>query len=232
MMFEMKRTAFFILLILGISSLISLIHFPEVKAIIWIDGRITSDTTWTPLDTYRMINELYVDSGVTLTIEPDVRIEIGDGFSLIVEGSFNATGTESNPIIFTSTPRPSPDPGIWNTIEFAGNKSESFTLKHATVEYGICGVTVQCPSEIILEKNGIYNCSYSSIYIVEEENLRIIENTLKHNYNGISTDARKAHSDILIENNSIYYNARASSITVIRVGKIILETLGIMKRAR
>ena len=106
-------------MIMGLSSLVSGFPLHPVNGVIWIEGHITSDTTWNPVDTYRVIDDTYVDPGVTLTIEPGVRVEFADDFSLYVDGSLGAVGTESDPILFTSS-RSSPIPGAWNTISFRG----------------------------------------------------------------------------------------------------------------
>jgi hypothetical protein len=106
-----RKVILLILMILGISGVIAFHRLPVAKAIIWIEGHITSDTTWTPVDTYRVINDTYVDPGVTLTILPGVHVQFADGFSLIVQGSLNATGTDANLIIFTSS-RATPQPWI------------------------------------------------------------------------------------------------------------------------
>jgi hypothetical protein len=71
-----RKSVLIILLTLGISSIILCTCLPTVKGIIWIEGHRSSDTAWMPVDTYRVINNTYVDPGVTLTIEPGVECSL------------------------------------------------------------------------------------------------------------------------------------------------------------
>lgn len=202
----MSRKSLIILVILVISSIGALgFYIRPAKGILWIEGHITSDTTWTPVDTYRVINNTYVDPGVTLTILPGVQVQFADGFSLTVRGSLNATGTEVDAISFTSS-RSSPSPGVWNTIEFQGNSSEQFLINHVKVEYAVHGVTIESLGSTTIEKSRIFNCSESGIYIIGESNVIIKENTIELNKNGISTDSGITHSGIHVVHNSIHFN--------------------------
>jgi hypothetical protein len=68
---------------------------------------ITESTTWTSDNVYRLAEQIYVDAGATLTIEPGTLIqsEAGTGGSLAIcrGAKIYAKGTRNNPIIFTST---------------------------------------------------------------------------------------------------------------------------------
>ena len=74
-----------------------------------ISGDITSNTTWTTGNTYILAGRIFINEGVTLTIEPGVVVkgEAGTGTNataLVVArgGRLMAEGTASAPIIFTS----------------------------------------------------------------------------------------------------------------------------------
>lgn len=167
-----------------------------------------------PLDTYLVINHTYVDPGVILTIEPGVRVEFDDGFSLIVEGSLNATGTELNPITYTSSRieegPPDPFPGSWNTIAFKGNESEYFSVKHSIVEFAVDGLTIKSIGRAVIENNVIANCSGNGITLRGDSNVAILSNTIIYNVNGISTGYWKedvsSHSGIIIRDNAVVLN--------------------------
>jgi len=78
--------------------------------IVAVTGAITSNTTWTADKIYQLNQKVVVADGVTLTINPGTIIKGSPGTgslasALIVArgGTLNAQGTESQPIIFTST---------------------------------------------------------------------------------------------------------------------------------
>jgi hypothetical protein len=89
-------------------------------------GYIRSNTTWTSNNVYLLQGVVYVDSLVTLTIEPGTIIR-GDAntanSSLIVTrgGRINAEGTVCNPIVFTSSKAiGARAPGDWGGIVLLG----------------------------------------------------------------------------------------------------------------
>lgn len=209
-----KKTALLIPVILVVSIIRPVFCVHPAKGIVWIGGHISSDTIWEPLNTYRLINNTYIDPGVTLTIEPGVEVQFADGFSLIVEGSLNSTGTDSNPIVFTSSrvaeDPPDPSAGSWNTIAFKGNRSEHFSIKYSIVEYAIDGLTIQSIDAAIIENNVIVNCSGNGITLKGNSNVTIAANTIMSNMNGISTGYWKedvsGHSGINASDNVITLN--------------------------
>jgi signal peptidase I len=68
-------------------------------------GTLTQDTTWTP-DCVQIIEGVTIPNSITLTIEPGTIIKYGettgDTITVNIGGSLNATGTSTNPAIFTS----------------------------------------------------------------------------------------------------------------------------------
>ncbi len=73
-----------------------------------VSGVITANTTWTSNNVYLLIGQVYVDSLVTLTIEPGTVIRGDATFiisSLIIErgATIIANGTPCKPIVFTSS---------------------------------------------------------------------------------------------------------------------------------
>ena len=91
-----------------------------------VSGVITSNTTWTKNNVYLLQGTVYVDSLVTLTIEPGTVIR-GDAnvviSSLVIQRGADivANGTECNPIVFTSSKAPgSRLRGDWGGIIIEG----------------------------------------------------------------------------------------------------------------
>ena len=76
-----------------------------------VTGVITSNTTWTKNNVYLLQGTVFVDSLVTLTIEPGTVVR-GDAntviSALVIQRGANiiANGTECNPIVFTSSKAP------------------------------------------------------------------------------------------------------------------------------
>jgi hypothetical protein len=89
-----------------------------------VSGTITSNTTWTSNNVYLLQGLVYVDSLVTLTIEPGTVIRgSGGNSSLIVRrgAKLNAEGTPCAPIVFTSNqPAGSRAPGQWGGVLLLG----------------------------------------------------------------------------------------------------------------
>ena len=74
--------------------------------VVTVQGRITSNTSWTANNTYLLRGAVFVDAGATLTIQAGTRV-VGEKSStgtLIVArgGRIQANGTSSAPIVMTS----------------------------------------------------------------------------------------------------------------------------------
>jgi hypothetical protein len=91
-----------------------------------VSGNITSNTTWMSNNTYLLSGTVYIDSGITLTIQPGTVIRGNDliaNSSLIVKkgGRVIAQGTSTNPIVFTSNkPIGSRTVGDWGGVILLG----------------------------------------------------------------------------------------------------------------
>lgn len=199
-----KRFVLLTLIMLLTTSITASYRIWPVGAVNWVEGHLTYDTTWVPNDTYRVIGDTYVDSGVTLTVTPGVRVEFADGFSLKVEGSLNATGTPTEPIVFTSS-RTQPAPGAWGDIEFRANNSGHFTLEYSKIEYANYAIIINSPAEEIIAQNEFVNNSKSGIHIYGDSNATITGNTITFNKNGITSEGAVV-SNVRITNNSISQN--------------------------
>ncbi|XHH09360.1 MAG: NosD domain-containing protein [Candidatus Bathyarchaeia archaeon] len=65
-----------------------------------VNGTICSDTTWTKAGSpYNFTSNIIVAADAALTIEPGVTVNLNDYF-LIVNGTLNAQGTETDKIVF------------------------------------------------------------------------------------------------------------------------------------
>ncbi|MHA2248254.1 MAG: hypothetical protein ACXADY_25110, partial [Candidatus Hodarchaeales archaeon] len=79
---------------------------------------ISSNTTLTLAQSpYYVAENLLVEVGATLTIEPGVEVRFATGKALVVDGGLIAEGVPAAPIVFTSN-LSSPYKGCWGGIQF------------------------------------------------------------------------------------------------------------------
>ena len=147
-------------------------------------GTIDSNETLSPnYSRVYVINSCTVDvpSGVTLTIEPGTVIK-GDGGSggcevenictLSVEGSLDAVGTPTEPIVFTSindnsvggdTGTGSPAAGNWSGI--AVSESGSIDLEDTDVSYASTGVDADTTGPAVFKSDEFASSVYEAVLI-------------------------------------------------------------------
>ena len=96
------QSAFLILIIIGSVVLMSATPVSKAENSTNVKGIIDSDTTWTKEESpYSLTGLVAIVSGVTLTIEPGVTVNIGD-YSLQVGGTLDARGRGADNITFVS----------------------------------------------------------------------------------------------------------------------------------
>jgi len=142
---------------------------------------ISEDTTWNLSGSPYILDDTYIiGQGATLTIEPGVEVLFNGFYSIIVDGSLNATGTPKDPIIFSSN-LPIPQIGDWESIYFRQSSLESLSI----IKYA--------------------NISYADKCIrIENSVIQIINNNIYNNTNGIYLEQLPNNGDIIIENNIIF----------------------------
>ena len=144
-----------------------------------VSGPIITNTTWTAANSpYILTDDVTINEGITLTIEPDVTVMGEIGTLLAVNGRLEAIGTPSQPITFTS----SVDSWAGLYIEDEG----SAHLNHAVVEYGYStNIGISTDSAFITKiENSVIQESYdqamviavSSLHLVELDNVTFVNN--------------------------------------------------------
>jgi hypothetical protein len=103
-----------------------------------IRGTITSDLHWTKDKTYRLRGYVYVQTGVTLTIDAGTKIvsnKDSAGVLVIYRGAkIMAQGTAAEPIVFTSN-ESTPQPGDLGGIVLVGQATGNGN--HSVIEGGV-----------------------------------------------------------------------------------------------
>jgi len=195
-----KQFALLLLLFTLVFGSLSFVYktLPTVKAT-YVEGVITKDTIWTLVDSPIVLsNNVTVNPGATLTIEPGVEVRFGGDFSLIVNGAIVANGTEERNIQFTTN-----DPSttiLWQTIEISSTQSSLFS--NCIVEYGTSGITMD---------NGLLDVQNSVIQSNSENGITLNGGSLTVQNSELANNTLSAINItggnlVSIENNIIYSN--------------------------
>lgn len=133
-------------------------------AVIVVNSNITTSTTWTNNNVYRLQGQIYVLNGATLTIQPGTVIAStptvnGSGSLAITRGSkIIANGTCQDPIIFTSTA----DVNTWAALPAhpTGRNPKTGTWREACNEWG--NVTIMGQAYISNSHIGSNSATFSA----------------------------------------------------------------------
>lgn len=104
-MIKMKKFFSGLTIVLLVSSLfiVSFVYFGEAQSsATTVNGAISTDTIWTKANSpYSLIGNVFVNNGVTLTIEHGATVYLND-YALRVNGTLNARGTANDRINMVS----------------------------------------------------------------------------------------------------------------------------------
>ncbi|MFW5965500.1 MAG: right-handed parallel beta-helix repeat-containing protein [Halodesulfurarchaeum sp.] len=108
----------------------------------FVEEDITEDTTWNATDgPYRVIRDVTVQEGATLTVEPGTEVQFAEERTLTVRGSLQVDGTAEEPVSIRMTPGASRD-AEWETVRYAGGADSTLSLSNATVRDARTGISV------------------------------------------------------------------------------------------
>jgi len=197
--FAILLTVVFVIAGLGNRTL-----FPVAKAT-YVEGAITQNTAWTLVDSpFVLSGDLAVYPNATLAIEPGVEVRFGGEFSLFINGTLLADGTNDEMIKFTSN-KQDPGAGDWEGIVFASTQTSSLT--HCIIEYGVNGTMVASGSlnvqyskvnwnsqngivimngSVVIENSEIANNSMSGILVSGTNQVTVRKNSIMSNHDGIT----------------------------------------------
>ncbi|MFH1613961.1 MAG: CARDB domain-containing protein, partial [Planctomycetota bacterium] len=209
---------------------------------------MTKDATWSNIIPYHIIQSLTIqgadgaDSVTTLTIEPGAEVRFNANVQMTVgaysgdPGALIANGTETDPVVFTST-------GSWYGIQFIPTASDSSILNYCVIEnvsypngaiylyqasptitnstiQNITGPGISISSgSPTIQYNTIRNSSHSGIYVAGtgSNNAVIHCNNLKDNLYGVyltSSAQPQIHNNNFLNNQNYGIYNQSTGITV------------------
>jgi len=223
---QLRLLSLLVVIVVGMFSLANLSVFFSANAT-YVEGPITQDTVWTLTDSPFVVSKnVTVRQNARLTIEPGVEVRFGGNFSIIVEGSLYAIGTQDSSITFTSN-KDQPQAGDWNTIKFNGTVPS--TLAYCVLKHAQNGITIE-NSNVEIENSEVSTSSQNGITVssgtAKIENCQINANS----QNGISI----VNSVVDAQNNRISNNSESgiyvtgNSLATIQNNNISANAKGIL----
>jgi hypothetical protein len=170
-----------------------------------LPSSITSDIRLA--GTWLCSNQLTIDEGATLTIEPGTTIKIGNGVDIVSNGIINARGTPSLPITFTA--KNGTSPGSWGAIDLIGFGATSSQLSYCTIQYSY-GVQCIDGADVRIDHCSISNSTYGVLCSASNP---IISNSIIHNVSTHGVNVAYG-SNPRIENNMITNSVISSGFGV------------------
>lgn len=108
-----------------------------------------TELQWTQAGSpYRILDgNVTVPPGATLTVEAGVRVEVGPGLLIFIEGALDAQGLAATPVVFTS----STESGSWVSMQFEAQSTG--VLRHTVVERSL---TLQSRASLLTIEDSIF----------------------------------------------------------------------------
>lgn len=163
-----------------------------------VKGSILEDTTWDLLNSPYIVEEdVVVERGVTLTIEPQVEIRFERDKGLIVKGVLTADGSvgftpsdESELFKFTSN-QSMPDMGDWKGIKFDNTNDDKSVVSYSKIQYAKIGI--DCFSSSPRISDNFIEFNEIGIKLSGSLFSNITHNTIRSNINGLIIYPRPPH---------------------------------------
>ena len=146
--------------------------------VIEVGGDLLVDTLW-DADLVRVIDNVTVTDGVTLTITPGTRVEFADYYKLAVQGRLWAVGTPGERIVFT-TDEPelfavdATTLGCWNGLWFDETPA---TNAPSRLAYGV----LEYSKSLANQGGGLYPYGGGALSVVRTSQLTVENCTFRHN---------------------------------------------------
>jgi len=172
-----------------------------------LSGAADENLRLTSNGTYTISSDFTVPRGLLLTIEAGADIRLENGASIIVNGSINISGTETNPVRFSGS-GVTPSRGSWAGIVINDVNSQS-SLANAVIQDAEKGIAVNVGSPSI--SNVVLSNNTYGIYIYGHSAPVISGNTITDNDYGVYIEGDENDDYMnprpLIKRNSIFENS-------------------------
>ncbi len=165
---------------------------------------------WTSDHIYRIVNDVEIISGSTLSIEPGVRIEFMGYYQFNISGTLSACGSDTEPVLIVSG-SDNVNAGDWNRIRFQGIESSNSEISHCHISNSYMGITCEDHASPEVHHNSIYD---NVVGVMCQQNCSplIYNNTLVSNmYYGIYCTS----GEPLIYNNIFAENSTALNSNIL-----------------
>jgi len=130
------------MVVLSMSAPVAAAATTTDPGVTFVESGITTDTTWTPDDgPYRVIQDIEIAPGATLTVAPGTTVELAEDITVSVSGSLRTNGTATRPVEITRAEGAAAD-RRWGSLRYNGTERSSIRLRHTTLVGGTTGVTV------------------------------------------------------------------------------------------
>lgn len=134
----------------------------------FVESDIATDTTWTPADgPYRIIRDVEIEPGATLTVEPGTTVEVAEDTTVTVSGSLRTEGTAARPVAITRSDGAAAD-RRWESLRYNGTDESTLRLQQTTLTGGTAGITaVSSDGEIDVVDSTIRDFTAAGLRVTE-----------------------------------------------------------------
>jgi len=186
-----------------------------------VSDDINNDTTW-KADTVKVLDNIAINSGYTLRINPGTYIEFQGHYKLEIQGCLLAFGTKDSNIIFTVNDTTllhdlDTTTGGWNGIDFYSTSADTSKLIYCTLQYG--KATDGQPAWDGYEDSGGSVLCYSTGPF-------LIQNCTIQNSIAVDAAAVKSHNGNVILLNNVMKNNKAQYTAAVSIGYSEARVIG------
>ncbi len=171
-------------------SVLTMAHADEII----VGGILTEDRTWTPDNTYIIVQDFRIGTGVTLTILPGVTVKIDQGRGLQVWGGSLVIGdessVESDSVYFKGNYRGNVKSWKWKGIIVQGATDESIViLNKASIRDAEIGLQLVQSYRVVIKNSTLAQNQNIGVQLIDCNQCVVESCLIVDNYTGIGMTA-------------------------------------------